>query len=80
MRLPMLQRAHPLRWRLVLTIIRLTSDYTPDILKVIWHRPRYFGAPYSAAAHSALRGPSAWSPGERELFAAFVSKQNACRF
>ena len=63
-----------------LTLIRLTSDFTPDILKVICHRPGYFGAPYSAAVQSALRGPSAWTVGERELFAAFVSRQNECRF
>lgn len=82
MRLPMLDQGQgiPLRWRLVLTLIRLTSDFTPDILKVICHRPGYFGAPYSAAVQSALRGPSAWTVGERELFAAFVSRQNECRF
>ena len=28
----------------------------------------------------ALRGPSDWSEGERELFAAFVSSLNQCVF
>jgi len=27
-----------------------------------------------------MRGPSDWSPGKRELFAAFVSAQNQCVF
>jgi AhpD family alkylhydroperoxidase len=27
-----------------------------------------------------MRGPSDWSVGERELFAAFVSNLNQCRF
>jgi hypothetical protein len=30
--------------------------------------------------HEALRGPSEWSVGERELFAAYTSKLNHCRF
>src|SRR6266705_6433306 len=30
--------------------------------------------------HLAMRGPSAWSVGDRELMAAFVSKINACAF
>ena len=29
---------------------------------------------------AALRGPSDWSEGERELFAAFVSALNQCPF
>jgi len=27
-----------------------------------------------------MRGPSAWTVGERELFAAFVSRLNQCLF
>jgi uncharacterized peroxidase-related enzyme len=30
--------------------------------------------------HEAMRGPSAWSVGDRELMAAFVSKMNECAF
>ena len=30
--------------------------------------------------HEAMRGPSTWSVGDRELMAAFVSKVNACEF
>ncbi|WP_210254853.1 carboxymuconolactone decarboxylase family protein [Methylocapsa sp. S129] len=33
-----------------------------------------------AVTHEAMRGPSAWSVGDRELMAAFVSKINACEF
>ena len=29
---------------------------------------------------AALRGPSDWSVGERELFAAFVSRTNQCTY
>jgi hypothetical protein len=30
--------------------------------------------------HEAMRGPSAWSVGDRELMAAFVSKMNECEW
>jgi len=34
----------------------------------------------ACALELALRGPSDWSDGERELFAAFVSSLNQCVF
>ena len=43
-------------------------------------RPHLFGAPHSAHTQVVMRGPSEWSVGERELFAAFVSKMNQCHF
>ncbi|WP_434425530.1 hypothetical protein [Nannocystis pusilla] len=39
-----------------------------------------FGAPMGALFQEVLRGPSEWSIGERELFAAWVSKKNECEF
>jgi uncharacterized peroxidase-related enzyme len=33
-----------------------------------------------ALTHEAMRGPSTWSVGDRELMAAFVSKMNECQF
>ena len=44
------------------------------------YRPEIFGRPYSAALDVVMRGPSDWSPGERELFAAFTSLLNQCPF
>jgi uncharacterized peroxidase-related enzyme len=38
----------------------------------------YFGASMGAWTQSAMRGPSAWTIGERELMAALVAKWNAC--
>jgi hypothetical protein len=50
------------------------------VLKTLHYRPEVFGRSYSAALDLAMRGPSDWTPGERELFAAFVSSRNQCLF
>jgi hypothetical protein len=51
-----------------------------DVVKTIHYRPEIFGRPFSDALDLAMRGPSDWSAGERELFAAFVSSLNQCPF
>ena len=51
-----------------------------DVRNVIAHRPEIFGRPFSEALQEVMRGPSDWSVGERELFAAFVSARNRCVF
>jgi hypothetical protein len=50
------------------------------VVKTLHYRPELFGLPYSAALDIAMRAPSDWSAGERELFAAFVSSLNQCPF
>ena len=50
------------------------------VLKTLHYRPELFGRPFSEALQDVMRGPSDWSVGERELFAAFVSAQNQCPF
>jgi hypothetical protein len=49
-------------------------------MRTVLYRPELFGKPYSDLIHALLRGPSDWSAGERELFAAFTSRLNTCRF
>jgi hypothetical protein len=53
---------------------------TPGVIKTLLYRPDVFGRPFSDAVDRAMRGPSDWSPGERELFAAFTSLLNQCPF
>src|SRR5262249_29931980 len=52
----------------------------PDILYVLWHRPELFGLASGKLHQAVLRGPSEWSVGEREVFAAWVSIKNRCRY
>jgi hypothetical protein len=59
---------------------RVEVERPLGVLKTLHYRPELFGRPYSDALDLAMRGESDWSPGERELFAAFVSALNQCPF
>lgn len=50
------------------------------MIKTLLYRPDRFGGPFSEELDRVMRGPSDWSPGERELFAAFTSLLNQCHF
>ena len=50
------------------------------VVKTLLYRPELFGRPFSDVLDHAMRGPSAWSAGERELFAGFTSLLNQCPF
>jgi uncharacterized peroxidase-related enzyme len=52
----------------------------PDLLYILFYRPDFFGLRVGLLCDSVLRKESAWSVGERELFAAVVSRKNECRF
>lgn len=47
-------------------------------LMLVKYRPDFYGA--QRVTHEAMRGPSAWSVGDRELMAAFVAKSNECQW
>ncbi len=75
MRLSVLDHGHTGRARLLLTMLR---GRTPDYLKTLMYRPDFFGREFAAITHDVLRGPSPWSVGERELFAAYTARLNQC--
>ena len=50
------------------------------VVKTILYRPDAFGRPFSEALDIAMRGPSEWSAGERELLAGFTSLLNQCPY
>lgn len=80
MRLPRVHHAHPLRDRVVLTMMRALMGHAPGVVRTLRYRKKFFGGPFSELTHTVMRGPSPWSAGERELFAAFVSRLNQCVF
>jgi uncharacterized peroxidase-related enzyme len=78
-RLAILDRGHRPPIKVLLAVIRLVSRQpVVDAVKLALYRPGFYGA--GPLTHEAMRGPSAWSIGERELMAAFVSKVNQNRF
>ena len=61
--------------------IRVRTGNEPlGVVKTLLYRPELFGFPFSEALDRVMRGPSDWSAGERELFAAFTSRLNQCLF
>jgi uncharacterized peroxidase-related enzyme len=81
MRLAILDSGHGFGTRVLFAIIRAISRQpTPEAVKLVMYRPDFFGTHMKAVTHEAMRGHSAWSVGDRELMAAFVSKVNACEF
>jgi hypothetical protein len=80
-RLAVVDRGHARAEAAVLAEIRKRSGREPlGVVKTLLYRPELFGRPFSEALDEAMRGPSEWSPGERELFAAFTSRLNQCPF
>ena len=51
-----------------------------DVAKTAMHRPAFWGRPFFELGSEVLRGPSFWTPGEREYLAAFSSRLNQCPF
>ena len=66
--------------RAALGLTRALGAELDDVIKVMMRRPGFFGRPFSALVRAALRGSSAWSNGELELFGAVVSQANSCPF
>lgn len=81
MRLKRVEHRHRLRERFIIMAIRvLQKRRAPDVLRTLFYRPEFFGRPMAAWTQAVMRGPSAWSVAERELFAAFTSRLNHCVF
>jgi hypothetical protein len=81
MRLRILDSGHGLWSKLLFALIRVVGRRpVPDVIKLLRYRPDFFGEPMSLVFQEAMRRPSSWSVGDRELMAAFVSKTNQCEF
>jgi hypothetical protein len=80
MRLRVLDSGHRLRGRMFFWLMRAVAGTEDAVAKTSLYRPSFFGRALLRFIRSAMRGPSDWSAGERELFAALVSRLNSCRW
>jgi hypothetical protein len=81
MRLAAVDAGHAPAEAAMLDQIRERTGREPlGVVKTLLYRPEHFGRPFSQALDGVMRGPSDWSAGERELFAAFTSLLNQCPF
>lgn len=81
MRLPEVERGDNLRTRILIQLIStLSGARLPDAARVAFYHKEFVGRALGAWTHAAMRGPSEWSVGERELMAAMVAHWNAATF
>jgi uncharacterized peroxidase-related enzyme len=81
MRLVILDSGHSLATKALFAFIRTVSRQPVlDVVKLVKYRADFYGSPMQAVTQEAMRGPSPWSVGDRELMAAFVAKTNQCEF
>lgn len=81
MRLKILNSGYSVGTKLLFAFIRLVSGQPlPDAARLVFYRPDFYGTPMTAFTQETMRGPSAWSVGDRELMAAYVAKMNECEF
>jgi hypothetical protein len=75
-----LELRHAPEMREQIDVLRERDGYVSDISLALRYRPELFGRPFGELLQDVMKGPSDWTAGERELFAAFVSAQNQCPF
>lgn len=81
MRLDVLNSGYRVGTKVLFALIHAVSRQPlPDAAKLTFYRPDFYGTLGKEFTHEAMRGPSEWSVGDRELMAAFVSKMNECAF
>jgi AhpD family alkylhydroperoxidase len=62
-------------------MIRLFSGQPVlDVIKLVKYRADFYGGPMQGVTHEAMRGPSKWSVGDREMMAALIAKTNECEW
>jgi AhpD family alkylhydroperoxidase len=79
MRLPEIDRGDDFAHRLLIGST-VSGISLPDAARVAFSHKDFFGASMGAWTQAAMRGPSTWSVGERELMVAMIAKWNSCAF
>ena len=81
MRLDILENGHqPLQKAMLALAALAAGGPVPGPVRVLSYRRELFGRYFAACVQEALRCARNWSLGEVELFAAFVSRLNECRY
>ncbi len=81
MRLAILDSGHGFGTKALFVLIQTVSRQPVlDVVKLVKYRADFYGGPMQRVTQEAMRGPSSWSVGDRELMAAFVAKTNHCEF
>jgi len=81
MRLEILENGHRPLQKIILGLIRATSEgQAPGPILVMSYRRELFGKYLAPCYQEGMRGAAEWSVGEVELFAAFISQLNACKY
>jgi AhpD family alkylhydroperoxidase len=81
MRLRILDSGHGFGTKALFALIRAVSRQPVlDVIKLVKYQGDFYGGLMGAITQDAMRGPSTWSIGDRELMAAFVAKTNHSEF
>ena len=80
MRLKKVHSGHAFGDKAMLAMMQALAGHAPGVVRTLRYRKEYFGRPYTELTQQVMRGPSLCSFGEREIFAAFVSRLNQCVF
>jgi uncharacterized peroxidase-related enzyme len=80
-RLNILEHGHRLRARWFIGLVRrVTGQRLDAVAQTALYRPDFFGRPMFDLGSQVLRGPSYWTPAEREFLAVYTSRLNQCPF
>lgn len=80
MRLKQLEQPHSLMQKLRFFVLRALLGQVPGPILALSYRRDFCGKYLARCYQQGLRQAREWSIGEVELFAAFVSSLNRCRF
>src|SRR5262245_21263174 len=80
-RLAILDSGHSFGTKILFALISAFSRQPVlDVIKLVKYRAAFYGSPMQGVTQEAMRGPSAWSVGDRELMAAVVAQSNECEW
>jgi hypothetical protein len=81
MRLQVLEHGHTDEQKQFFGQMRAKGVRLSDMMKLCYYHTDFFGTPFLNYVHATLHEqPSFWTQGEKELFAAFIARLNACAY